>query len=279
MPEFFLMTKPLEGVRVAITENRFPEQLTQLLERYGATVYSCPLLRETPIEDIENTRRFIRLCETTKVDYIVFYTGVGVDFLFRMTDNPDVIGSAKTIARGPKAVNALRKYGVPVDFVADAPTTAGILQTLAPEDLRNKSVLVQLYGEENLELRNVLESKGARVTGLSLYRYEQASDPAAVAELVRTIQCGEIQSITFTSGAQARFLLQAAEEQGTRESLLDHLAKNVVVVSIGEVTSRTLRSLGIEPNVVPAEPKMGPMVRALADFFEQRNKECSIPSS
>ncbi len=273
------MTKPLEGVRVAITENRFPEQLTQLLERYGASVYSCPLLRETPIEDIENTRRFIQLCETTDVDYVIFYTGVGVDFLFRMANKPEILGRAKTVARGPKSVNALRKYGVTVDFVADAPTTAGILQTLSREDLRNKAVLVQLYGEENLELRSVLESKGARVTGLSLYRYEQASDPGAVAELVRAITQGEIQAITFTSGPQARFLLQAAAEQGNREALLDKLAKHVVVVSIGEVTSRTLRTHGIEPHVVPAEPKMGPMVKALADYFDKRNKECSIPSS
>jgi len=273
------MAKPLEGVRVAITENRFPEQLTQLLERYGATVYSCPLLRETPIEDIENTRRFIELCQTTQVDYIIFYTGVGIDFLFRMTNKPEIIGAAKTIARGPKAVNALRKYGVPVDFIADSPTTAGILQTLSREDLRNKSVLVQLYGEDNVELRNVLESKGARVTGLSLYRYEQASDPAVVAELVRTIQGGGIQAITFTSGPQARFLLQAADEQGSRESLLGHLANDVVVAAIGEVTARTLRALGIEPGVIPAEPKMGPMVKALAEFFQQRNKECSTRSS
>jgi uroporphyrinogen-III synthase len=270
--EFFRMTKPLEGVRVAITENRFPEQLTQLLERYGADVYSCPLLRETPIEDIENSRQFIRLCETTKIDYIVFYTGVGVDFLFRITNKPEVFSRSKTIARGPKAVNALRKNGVQVDFVADSPTTAGILQTLSREELRGKSVLVQLYGEENVELRRVLESKGATVTGLSLYRYEQASDAGAVAKLVRAIALGKIQAITFTTGAQARFLLQAAEEQGSRSTLIDHFAEDVVVVSIGEITARVLRGLGIEPKVIPEEPKMGPMVKALADFFEKRKR-------
>jgi uroporphyrinogen-III synthase len=273
------MAKPLEGVRVAITENRFPEQLTQLLERYGATVFACPLLRETAVEYVENTREFIRLCETGSVDYLVFYTGVGVEFLFRLTDNPQVIGRAKTVARGPKAVNALRKHGVRVDFVADAPTTAGILHTLSREDLHSKSVLVQLYGSDNLELRNVLEARGAQVIGLSLYRYEQASDTQAVAELVLAITRREIQAITFTSGPQARFLLQAAEEQGSRDTLLNHLAEDVVVVSIGEVTSRTLHGLGIQPDVVPAEPKMGPMIKALADYFDERNRECSIPSS
>ena len=30
------------------------------------------------------------------------------------------------------------------------------------------------------------------------------------------------------------------------------------------------REMGIEPQVTPEEPKMGPMVKALADFFESR---------
>lgn len=264
------MTRPLDGVRVAIPENRYPEQLTQLLERQGATVYSCPLLRETAIEDIGNARKFMELCETTKVDIIIFYTGVGIEFLFRTINKPEVIAQSRIIARGPKSVNALKKVGVQGDFVADAPTTEGILKTLAREDLHGKSVLVQLYGQENEELRSGLEAMGAKVTGLSLYRYEHASDPEAVSELVRKITQGEIDAITFTNGPQARFLLETATAQGNGETLLKHFKDDVVVVSIGEVTTRALRELGIEPRVEPEEPKMGPMVKALADFFEKR---------
>src|SRR6185436_10537030 len=95
LTNFFSMSKPLDGARVAIIENRFPEKLTQLLERQGASVYSCPLLRETPVEHLENAHQFMQLCETTTVDYIIFYTGVGVDFLFRAEDKPAVIGRSK----------------------------------------------------------------------------------------------------------------------------------------------------------------------------------------
>jgi hypothetical protein len=28
--------------------------------------------------------------------------------------------------------------------------------------------------------------------------------------------------------------------------------------------------MGVEPHVTPKDPKMGPMVKALADFFESR---------
>ena len=113
---------------------------------------------------------------------------------------------------------------------------------------------------------------GATVTGISLYHYEQASDTEAVSELVRRITQGEIDAITFTNGPQARFLLKEAVSLGSGEELLKHFEKDIVVVSIGEVTSRALREMGIEPRVIPEEPKMGPMVKALANFFEGRKK-------
>ena len=266
------MAKVLNGIRVATTENRYPEQLARLLEREGATVISCPLLRETPVEHVGNARQFMELCETTQIDFIVFYTGVGVEFLFRAMNKPKVIEQSRIIARGPKAVNALKKFGVNRYVIADSPTTAGILRTLAREEVQGKSVLVQLYGQDNTELRRGLELRGATVTGISLYHYEEASNKDAVSELVRRITHGEIDAITFTNGPQARFLMKAAASLGSSEALLKHLNSDIAVVSIGEVTSRALRDMGIEPHVIPEDPKMGPMVKALADFFESRKK-------
>jgi uroporphyrinogen-III synthase len=270
LTSFSSMTRLLDGVRVATTENRYPEQLARLLEREGATVYSCPLLRESPVAHEGNARQFMKLCETSKVDFIVFYTGVGIEFLFRAENKPDVISRSRIIARGPKAVNALKKFGVRDCLSADTPTTEGILKTLAREGVREKTVLVQLYGQDNSELRRELEAMGATVTGISLYHYEQASDTEAVSQLVRRITHGEIDAITFTNGPQARFLLKEAESLGSGDTLLNYFKKTIVVASIGEVTSRALREIGIEPQVTPEEPKMGPMVKALADFFESR---------
>src|SRR5262249_22822961 len=162
----------------------YPEQLTQLLQRYGATVISCPLVRETPLENAENARRFIELCEKSKIDYVVFFTGVGADFLFRAVNKPEALSRSKILARGPKAVAALKRAGVRVDIVAVSPTTKGIIETLSTEDLNGKSVLVQLYGEPNPELQSALEHRGAMVTALSLYRYDYASDDAAIGELL-----------------------------------------------------------------------------------------------
>lgn len=264
------MSRPLDGIRVAITENRYPEQLTQLLERLGAKVLSCPLLKETPVENASGARRFLSICENTQIDYIVFYTGVGVDFLLRAIENPEALSRSKILARGPKAVNALKRAGIEPDFVADSATTEGIIRTLSREPLNGKAILVQLYGQENTELSTALQKRGATVIGVSLYSYTPASDTAAIEDMSRKVLDNEIDAIVFTSATQVPFLFRTLDGLADPVAVRKRLKNDIVVVSVGEITSRALRDVGVEPHVEPAEPKMGPMVKALADFFEKR---------
>jgi uroporphyrinogen-III synthase len=264
------MSRPLDGMRVAITEHRYPEQLTQLLERLGATVFSCPLLKETPIGDSSGARRFISLCETTLIDYIVFYTGVGVDIVLKAVVNPEVFAPSRIVARGPKAVNALKQAGMRVDIVPDSATTDGIIKALSREDLKDKTVLVQLYGQENSELSAALQKRGATVMGVSVYSYTQASDTASIQELIKGIVDRTLHAITFTSATQVPFLFQVADRLADPALFRKRLKQDVIVASVGEVTSRALREFGVEPHVTPSEPKMGPMVKALAEFLQRR---------
>jgi len=266
------MTRPLDGVRVAITENRYPEQLTQLLERLGATVVPCPLLKETPVENAVGARRFMSICENTEIDYIVFYTGVGVDILLRAVNKPEVLSKSKILARGPKAVNALKRAGLQADLIAESPTTEGILSTLSREPLHGKTVLIQLYGQDNPALLTALQKQGATPLAVSLYTYTEASDPETVKTLIHGIIEKKIDAITFTSATQVPFLFSTADAIVNPATFRQRLRKDVVVVSIGEVTSKALRAAGAEPHVEPEEPKMGPMVKALGEYFETRKR-------
>jgi uroporphyrinogen-III synthase len=266
------MSRPLDGIRVAITENRYPEQLTQLLERLGASVLSCPLLKETPVEDANGARRFLSLCENTAIDYIVFYTGVGVDILFRSVTKPEILANSRIVARGPKAVNALKRVGMRVDLVADTATTEGILQTLSREDLKGKTVLVQLYGQDNPELSSALQKRGATVVGVSLYSYTQASDADSIRDLVKRIVDRKIDAIVFTSATQVPFFFKTADEMVEPGVFRERFQSDVVVASVGSVTSRALRDAGVQPHVVPADSKMGPLAKALGEYFENRKQ-------
>jgi len=59
-------------------------------------------------------------------------------------------------------------------------------------------------------------------------------------------------------------------------SLLDpfsaKLKSNVVIASIGEVTSRALEEEGLVPRILPTQPKMGALAQAVAEYFDRKTK-------
>ena len=58
--------------------------------------------------------------------------------------------------------------------------------------------------------------------------------------------------------------LVAGRSGGTLK-LLNALNSDIVVAAVGPTCAEALRAAGIEPDVVPEQPKMAPMVTALAD--------------
>jgi uroporphyrinogen III methyltransferase/synthase len=69
--------------------------------------------------------------------------------------------------------------------------------------------------------------------------YETVAEPLSPRALAAA---GAADYITFTSSSTVRFFLQAAGEKPT-------ISTSTRVVSIGPVTSKTLRECGIEPHV------------------------------
>ena len=90
--------------------------------------------------------------------------------------------------------------------------------------------------------------------------------------LVRELIDGHVDAIAFTSQIQCRHLFQVAAGLGRSEELADALNSRIVVAAIGPVCAAALKTLGVTPHVLPAHPKMGPMIAALADYFELSNR-------
>ena len=88
-------------------------------------------------------------------------------------------------------------------------------------------------------------------------------------DLVRTLIDGGVDAITFTSQVQARHLFLIATEMGLAQPLTDALNEGVIVASVAPTCAAALRNLGVEPRVIPEHPKMGHLVRALAEYVER----------
>jgi uroporphyrinogen-III synthase len=76
-----------------------------------------------------------------------------------------------------------------------------------------------------------------------------------------------VDAIVFTSQVQVRHLFLVASRMGCEHQLAMALQKNIVVASVGPTCTAILQQYGVAPHVVPEHPKMGHLVKALADSF------------
>lgn len=266
----------LRGKRVALLEARMSAELSAMVERQGGTAYSVPAVRETPVEQPEETAAFIDALCAGRFDIVVFMTGVGASALLKEADKRGQLDAAiaalrgaTTVCRGPKPVSVLRRQQVQVNITAAEPhTTIELLQALEAVDLRGKTIGLVHYGERNDVAAEGLRQRGATIDEICLYEWRLPEDVAPLARLVGEIIDGRIDAIAVTSQIQIRHLFHIADTLDRRDALADALNRRVVVAAVGPVCAAALRSFGVIPHVQPSHPKMGPMMIALADYFD-----------
>jgi uroporphyrinogen-III synthase len=172
------------------------------------------------------------------------------------------LGSTPLLTRGPKPARELRALQITPAHPAVAPTTDGVIETLAGIGLDGRRVGVQLYGAEPLpQLIDYLASRGATVDSVAPYVYASESDDQAVVAVIAQLAAGDIDAIAFTSKAQVERLAIVARQAGVE---LAAACDGVIVAAVGPVVAADLEALGLNVDVVPeSDFFMKPMVSAL----------------
>jgi len=249
-------------------------ELSDLVRRYGGVPCSAQAVREVP--RLEQVPALIDALSEGRFSIVVFLTGVGVMALMREAERLGRIEEALTAlraatiaCRGPKPSGALQRYNVPVRIKATEPyTTKELLDGLNGVDLSAQGVALVHYGEPNHALADELTRRGARLEEWCLYEWLLPDDIRPLASLVGDLIDRRIDAIAFTSQIQCRNLFRLAAEAGKSDELVSVLNDHTIVAAIGPVCTAALRALGITPDVLPAHPKMGPLIAALADYVE-----------
>jgi uroporphyrinogen-III synthase len=266
----------LSGKRIALLEARMSAEIASMVERFGGTPYSVPAVRETPLEQPEETTAFVDALCAGRFKILIFMTGVGASALLKEAEKRGQLDAAlvalrgaTTVCRGPKPVAVLRRQDVQVNITAAEPhTTTELLQALEPIDLTHASVALVHYGERNEQAADELKRRGATVAEICLYEWRLPDDVAPLRQLVDEIIDGKIDALAVTSQIQIRHLFEIADKLGKHSALADALNRRTVVAAVGPVCAAALRSYGVIPHVQPSHPKMGPMMLALSDYFE-----------
>jgi uroporphyrinogen-III synthase len=261
---------------VALLEARRSGDLESLVRRRSGVPYVVPAVREVERPSPAAVGEAITWLGAGPRRIVVLLTGVGVDGLFRQAAEIDReaelragLERAVLVCRGPKPVAALKTRGLASSVRAAEPyTTATLIEALAPHVRGVQEVLVVHYGEISSPLVVALAELGARTRDLLLYEWALPEDLRPLRRLVEEIVERRVGAIAFTSQVQARNLFAVAESMKMRRALLDALRSPVLVAVIGPTCADALRALGVEPHVMPVNPKMGPMVDALAEVIE-----------
>jgi uroporphyrinogen-III synthase len=266
----------LSGKRIALLEARMSREIASMVERYGGTPYPVPAVREAPLDRPQETGAFIDALCAGRFAIIVLTTGVGVTALLREAEQRgrldaalEALRRATTVCRGPKPVAVLRRHDVPVGLTAPEPhTTTQLLDALWRLDVADRTIAFVHYGEKNETAADGLRARGAMVEDVCLYEWRLPEDVAPLERLVGEIVDGRVDAVTITSQIQIRHLFQVAERLDRSRALADALNTRVVVAAVGPACAAALRSFGVIPHVQPSHPKMGPMMLALADYFD-----------
>jgi uroporphyrinogen-III synthase len=264
----------LHGARVALLESRLGHELGELVRRLGGTPVLAPSVREVP--HLDETDRFVDALITGRFAVVVALTGAAALAVLRAAERRgrlpealDALRRATLVARGPKPTAVLRRYGLEVGVLPQKPfTTKELLDAIdRGVEIAGRQVALVHYGERNTVMSDALRQRRAVLTDVCPYEWALPNDTEPLRALVRTLSTS-IDAIAFTSKIQVRHLFAVADEMGLADAVRTALNGDIIVASVGPVCADTLKQFGVTPDVQPADPKMGPLLTALADYIE-----------
>ena len=264
-------TLKLGGLKVICFEARHAKTLSDLVSKQGGIPFSAPAMKEVPLENNPDVFRFAEKFFSGGIDVLILLTGVGTRALATVLETKyplekflEALRSVKIVPRGPKPIRVLNEWGIPFALTVPEPNTwKEILSTLdAHKDavpISGKNVAVQEYGVTNQELLSSLSERGAQIIRVPVYRWALPDYLSPMKEAIRRILKGETDVTVFTTAVQLTHLLQVAETLGKKKETVAALNKTVVA-SVGPDCSDALKSEGIQVDIEPESPKMGPLI-------------------
>ena len=267
------MKQDFNGLKVTSFESRRCEEMKKLISYHGGVPRVAPSMREVPDLKTPYVARFADDLFSGSVDLLVLMTGVGTRILSDMViaesgekEYVNALRQTTILARGPKPVAALRRFGLRPDITVSEPNTwRDILSTFDQRNmsLENLIVYVQEYGVSNEEFLASLEKRGAQVRRIPIYRWALPEDLGPLQDAVRSISEGAEDCLLFTSSRQVSNLFEIAGTHERGAEFMEEM-KKALVCSIGPTTTETLRENGISVDYEPDSPKMGNLVREVA---------------
>ncbi|HUK15567.1 MAG TPA: uroporphyrinogen-III C-methyltransferase [Bryobacteraceae bacterium] len=251
---------PLFGKRIVVTRARGQaDALASRLEVLGAGVVELPTIEVRPPADSAPLDRAI--AGLADYDWLIFTSANGVKFfLDRLDRSAADLRSlrARICAIGPATRAAIEALHLKVDLMGAEYVAEGLLEAFSAYDLAGKRVLLPRAAVARDVVPAELARRGAHVDVVEAYRTVMPADASARARTVFEAP-HRPHIVTFTSSSTVKNFVAAAGAAAL---------VGVKIASIGPVTSRTARELGLTVDSEAREFTIDGLVEAVLRLCE-----------
>jgi uroporphyrinogen-III synthase len=249
---------PLANRRILVTRaTQQAGKLSDGLKALGATPVEVPVLEIRPPENLAQLDA--ALSKLSRFDWLILTSANAVQVIATRCKvlNVDVseIELLKVAAVGSATSEAARKEGFRVTVVPDSYNSEGVVAALG-NLISGKKVLLARAKVARDVIPDALTKAGAEMTVIDAY---ETVLPQAAPELLAVALKTGIDAATFTSSSSVRNLAEVAREEGIAFPF-----PGVRAISIGGVTSATLRQHGWEPAAEAATSDIPGLIAAVS---------------
>src|SRR5256885_3452051 len=248
------METPLHGRTVVVTRAASQaDELSTLLESYGANVLTCPTIE---IREPENYNRLDEVLDHLYgYDWLIFTSTNGVEFFLRRLLNRGLriedLDEIRVCAIGQKTADKLHDAHVHVDVIPTESTGEGVFAALSEfvggnEHLRGLNILLPRAAVGRDYLPKALEDAGPRVDVVTAYQtvLPENFDRGRLSAML----AGSGDCIAFTSPSTIKNLAKLFDTHDLGNTL-----PGVVIACIGPITAAAALEYGLKTDIQPTQ--------------------------
>ena len=254
---------PLEGKRIIVSRAKDQASiLSDALRSLGADVIEIPFIEIRPPQSFAALDK--AMAAILNYDWLILTSVNGVKMLFaRMAQlgksEADLL-HLKLAAIGPATRKAIELHGLPVDVMAEEYVAESLVSALENQVTTGERILLARAKVARDVIPASLRELGAKVDVVEAY--ETILPESSRKQLEQILSEPEKPfAITFTSSSTAKNFVDLVGEERAHSNLLD----GVKLVSIGPVTSDTLRELGLRVDAEASEYTIPGLLEALVE--------------
>lgn len=269
----------LNGKNVIITRPRHQaDELAKMITKIGGKPRITPTVEIGEIPIVNEVKLAIQRISDGQADIIIFMSKNGVQSFLSISEKVGLKDKIKkalekmmVVSIGSKTKKLIEENGIHVDITPDDHSSLGLANALSKLDIQKKIIAIPRTDKPTDYLNKSIRGKYKELIQFPVYETRIPTDQTEVLELIKDILESKEDIITFTSSATARNLFQIAKENGLEDNLKKAVNDQLLVVSIGPVTTKTLEDLGIKVQITPNEYTIDAMTDSLSKYFEKND--------